>query len=120
MEVTGRGLDFSIPLDAEAFSSRRNYPNIDFELVNKNPFNCLKKPPPLKNCLNGSGLNLSTNPFNDAVEISPSNKRRKELISLDNEDEYCFSHVFTFFLKETKTLKFKFGIMHHLGYMNDS
>lgn len=89
MEVTGRGLDFSIPLDAEAFSSWRNCPNIDFELVNRNPFNCLKKPPALKNCLNGSGLNLSTKSFNDAVELSPSNKRRKELISLDNEDEYC-------------------------------
>ena len=89
-------MDFSIPLDAEAFSSRKNCPNIDFELVNINPFNRLKKPTPLKNCLNGFGLNLSTKPFNDAVDISPSNKRRKELISLENEDEYCFSHVFTF------------------------
>jgi len=90
MKVTGRGLDLSIPVDVEAFSSWRNYTNIDLDIVNLNPFKCLKKPSPLKNCLNGSGLNLSTKPFNDAMEISPINKRRKELIYLDNKDEYCF------------------------------
>eukprot|EP01018_Ginkgo_biloba_P033159 Gb_13174 [translate_table: standard] len=88
MEVTGRDLNFSIPSDAEAFSSWRNCPNMDFDLDNRTPYNCLKKNS-LKNCLNGTGLNLSTKPSNDALELSPCNKRRKDLISLENDDECC-------------------------------
>lgn len=64
MELTGRDLNFSIPLDASDFGSWRNLPSTDFEI---------ERPPVIRNTsasngnhhqpkrlLNGSGLNLST------------------------------------------------------------
>ncbi|CBI30572.3 unnamed protein product, partial [Vitis vinifera] len=64
MELTGRDMNFSIPPEASDFSSWRNLPNTDFELE--------RPPPPVKSnsnshskkLLNGSGLNLSTQPSN--------------------------------------------------------
>ncbi|KAK6942946.1 hypothetical protein RJ641_028323 [Dillenia turbinata] len=97
IELTGRDLDFSIPPEASDFSSWRNLPNTDFELerppasLKNNSNNQSKK------LLNGSGLNLSTQPSNhsngDAMDLSPvSNKRRKDFFTHGNEDD-CFLAV---------------------------
>uniref|UniRef100_A0A5B6YHF7 HSP20-like chaperones superfamily protein n=1 Tax=Davidia involucrata TaxID=16924 RepID=A0A5B6YHF7_DAVIN len=97
VELTGRDLNFSIPTEAIEYSSWRNLPNTDFELE--------RPPPPIKSnsnshskkLLNGSGLNLSTQPSNlsngDSVDLSPvCNKRRKDLFPHGNDDE-CYLTV---------------------------
>ncbi|GMI69780.1 sodium- and lithium-tolerant 1 [Hibiscus trionum] len=84
-ELTGRDINFTIPSEASDFSSWRNLPNTDFELERPVP------PPSIKSVanshskklLNGSGLNLSTQPPNhsngDGMDLSlVSNKRRKD------------------------------------------
>ncbi|KAJ4816798.1 HSP20-like chaperones superfamily protein [Rhynchospora pubera] len=84
-ELTGREVNFLIPLEASDFESWRNLPSTDFEL---------ERPQPLKNTsnsnnkklLNGSGLNLSTHgPTNhnstdgmDTTPICSGSKRRKD------------------------------------------
>lgn len=97
MELTGRDLNFSIPPEASDFSSWRNLPNTDFELD--------RPPPPLKSnlnshskkLLNGSGLNLLTQPLNhsngDGMDLSPvSSKRKKDFFSQGNDDD-CYLAV---------------------------
>lgn len=94
IELTGRDLNFSIPLEASDFGSWRNLPNTEFELE--------RPPPPLKSTsqqqnrktLNGSGLNLSTQPSNhangDGMDLSPvCNKRRKDFFPHGNDDDCC-------------------------------
>ncbi|URE24664.1 SLT1 protein [Musa troglodytarum] len=96
MELTGRDLSFSIPLEAYDFESWRNLPSTDFELE--------RPPPPLKSTshpnsrklLNGSGLNLSTQPSNhaggDCMDLSPVyNKRRKDFFSHGANEDVCMS-----------------------------
>ncbi|XP_051114028.1 uncharacterized protein LOC127239766 [Andrographis paniculata] len=96
-ELTGRDLNFTIPPDASDYSSWRNLPNTEFELerppaaVKGNSHSHSKK------LLNGSVLNLSTQPANhsngDAMELSPvSNKRKKDYFSQGNEDD-CYLPV---------------------------
>ncbi|KAF8369771.1 hypothetical protein HHK36_032207 [Tetracentron sinense] len=93
IELTGRDLNFKIPLEASDFGSWRNLPNTEFEL---------ERPPPLKGnphpnsrkLLNGSGLNLSTQPSNhvngDGMDLSPvCNKRRKDFFPHGNDDDCC-------------------------------
>ncbi|KAA8516443.1 hypothetical protein F0562_016736 [Nyssa sinensis] len=93
MELTGRDLNFSVPLEASNYGSWRNLPNTDFELE--------RPPPPLKSnsnshskkLLNGSGLNLSTQSSNlsngDLMDLSPvCGKRKKDLFPHGNDDEY--------------------------------
>ncbi|GAB4856774.1 sequence orphan Slt1 [Ancistrocladus abbreviatus] len=97
LELTGRELNFTIPPEASGFSSWRNLPNTDFELE--------RPPVPLrsnlnsqpKKLLNGSGLNLSTQPSNtscsEGMELSPvCSKRRKDLFPHGNDDE-CYLAV---------------------------
>ncbi|KAJ4841000.1 hypothetical protein Tsubulata_018693 [Turnera subulata] len=97
VELTGRDLNFSIPPEASDFSSWRNLPNTDFELD--------RPTPPVKNAsnsnskklLNGSGLNLSTQPSSnsngDAMDLSPvSSKRRKDFFPHGNDDD-CYLAV---------------------------
>ncbi|KAF5471671.1 hypothetical protein F2P56_008444 [Juglans regia] len=92
MELTGRDMNLTIPLEASAFSSWRSLPNTDFELE--------RPAPPIKSALNshskkllnGSGLNLSTQPSNhtngDGMDLSPvSNKRRKDFFPHGNDDD---------------------------------
>ncbi|CAF2094944.1 uncharacterized protein LOC103867183 [Brassica rapa] len=89
MELTGRDLNFAIPPEASDFGSWRNLPNTEFELE--------RQPPALKNnnskkLLNGSGLNLSTQPSNgEGTDVSPSShKKRKDMFSNGiNEEESC-------------------------------
>ncbi|KAL2481532.1 HSP20-like chaperones superfamily protein [Abeliophyllum distichum] len=91
-ELTGRDLNFTIPPEASDYGSWRNLPNAEFELE--------KPPPPIKNnptshskkLLNGSVLNLSTQPSNhsngDAMDLSPvSCKRKKDFFSQGNDDD---------------------------------
>lgn len=95
-ELTGRELNFTIPPEASDFSSWRNLPNTDFEL---------ERPPTLKSAsnshskklLNGSVLNLSTQPSNhgncDGMDLSPvSSKRKKDFFSNGNDDD-CYLAV---------------------------
>lgn len=96
MELTGRDLNFTIPPEASDFSSWRNLPNTDFELE--------RPPPPIKSAsnsqskklLNGSGLNLSTQPSSHsngvAMDLSPSSKRKKDFFPHGNDDE-CYLAV---------------------------
>ncbi|KAL6987572.1 sequence orphan Slt1 [Sarracenia purpurea var. burkii] len=94
MELTGRDLNFTIPLEAYEFSSWRNLPNTDFELerpptlaIKSNPIHNPKK------LLNGSGLNLSTQPSNisngEPMDLSPVSKRRKDFFPHGNNDDEC-------------------------------
>ncbi|PKU83123.1 uncharacterized protein LOC110115847 [Dendrobium catenatum] len=90
IELTGRDLNFTIPLEASDFGSWRNLPSMDFEL---------ERPLLLKNSihpnprrpLGGSDLNLSTEPLNhDLMELSPhSNKRKKDLFPQAMDDDCC-------------------------------
>ncbi|KAK4834733.1 hypothetical protein QYF36_027452 [Acer negundo] len=98
IELTGRDLNFTIPTEASDFSSWRNLPNTDFELE--------RPPPPIKSAsnaqskkmLNGSGLNLSTQPMShhsngDGMDLSPvSSKRRKDFFPHGNDDD-CYLAV---------------------------
>ncbi|XP_044500786.1 uncharacterized protein LOC123221880 [Mangifera indica] len=96
MELTGRDLNFTIPTEASDFASWRNLPNTDFELE--------RPPPPIKSAsnlhskklLNGSGLNLSTQPSShsngDGMDLSPvSSKRRKDFFPHGNDDDCCLA-----------------------------
>lgn len=96
-ELTGRDLNFLIPQEASDFSSWRNLPNTEFEL---------ERPPTIRNnlnsqskkLLNGSGLNLSTQPSNhsngdaNVIDLSPvGNKKRKDLFPHGNEEDICLT-----------------------------
>ncbi|NP_001312673.1 uncharacterized LOC107803886 [Nicotiana tabacum] len=91
-ELTGRDVNFTIPPEASDFSSWRNLPNTEFELEWPAP------PIKCKKLLNGSGLNLSTQPSNhsngDAMDLLlPVNgKRKKDFFSNGNEEE-CYLPV---------------------------
>ncbi|KAE8689771.1 putative mediator of RNA polymerase II transcription subunit 37e-like [Hibiscus syriacus] len=93
MELTGRDLNFTIPPEASDFSAWRNLPITDFELeraVIKSVSNSHSK-----KLLNGSGLNLSTQPSShsngdgiNGMDLSlMSNKRRKDFFPHGNEDD---------------------------------
>ncbi|XP_057970884.1 uncharacterized protein LOC131159747 [Malania oleifera] len=97
MELTGRDSSFTIPTEASDFSSWRNLPNTDFELE--------RPPPPLKSnsnshskkLLNGSGLNLSTQPSNhsngDGLDLSPVGSKRKKDFFPHGNDDHCYLAV---------------------------
>ncbi|XP_010259947.1 PREDICTED: uncharacterized protein LOC104599205 [Nelumbo nucifera] len=98
IELTGRDLNFSIPPEASDFGAWRNLPNTDFELE--------RPPPPIKSnphsnprrLLNGSGLNLSTQPSNhvngDGMDLSPvSNKKRKDFFPHGIDDDCCMPTI---------------------------
>ncbi|KAL8208520.1 hypothetical protein R6Q57_007932 [Mikania cordata] len=98
-ELTGRGPNFVIPRVASDFSSWRNLPSTEFELERpltiKNNLN-----PQSKKLLNGSGLNLSTQPSNhnhtngdaNVMNLSPiGSKKRKDLFPHGNEEGICLT-----------------------------
>ncbi|PON88705.1 FYD [Trema orientale] len=97
MELTGRDINFTIPVEASDFGSWRNLHNSEFEID--------RAPPPVKNnmnshqrkLLNGSGLNLATQPSDhgngDGMDLSPvCNKRKKDLFPHGNEDDCCLTN----------------------------
>ncbi|CAL9210043.1 unnamed protein product [Musa hybrid cultivar] len=96
VDLLGRDLNFSIPPEASDFGSWRNLPSTDFELE--------RPPPPLKNTshlnsrklLNGTGLNLSTQPSHaggDCMDFSPKcSKRRKDFFPHGTDEDCCLSN----------------------------
>ncbi|CAL9105063.1 unnamed protein product, partial [Musa textilis] len=92
VELTGRDLNFSIPLEASDFELWRNLTNTEFEL---------ERPPPLKNIshshpkksLNVSSLNLSSqsNHSNgDGMDLCPvCSKRRKDFFPPVMHEDFC-------------------------------
>ncbi|TXG49756.1 hypothetical protein EZV62_025631 [Acer yangbiense] len=99
MELTGRDISFSIPLEASEFGTWRNLPNTEFEL--ERPLAPSKNgitPHPRK-LLNGTSLNLSTQPSDhhsngDGIDLSPGcHKRKKDYFPRgNNDDESCLSN----------------------------
>lgn len=96
VELTGRDVNFSIPLEASDFASWRNLPNTEFEL---------ERAPQLKSngnsqsrkLLNGTGLNLSTQPLEhtngDVMDVSlVCHKRKKDFFRNGNDDDSCLSN----------------------------
>lgn len=96
VELTGRDLNFTVPPDASGFSSWRNLPNTDFEL-DRTPLIKSVSSSQSKKLLNGSGLNLSTQPSNhvngDTMDLSPPNSKRKKELFLNGNDDECFLAV---------------------------
>ncbi|RVX13784.1 hypothetical protein CK203_010246 [Vitis vinifera] len=93
-ELTGRDINFSIPLEASDFSSWRNLPNTEFELERAPPLLKNHTNPHPRKLLNGTSLNLSTQPSNhvngDVLDLSPvCNKRRKDFFPHGNDDDCC-------------------------------
>ncbi|KAL5747790.1 hypothetical protein ACOSP7_024803 [Xanthoceras sorbifolium] len=94
MELTGRDLNFSVPPEASEFCSWRNLPNTEFELERPLPPLKTHPHPHPKKLLNGSGLNLSTQPLSHAngsgTDISHvCNKRKKDLFLQGNDGDCC-------------------------------
>ncbi|KAI8556604.1 hypothetical protein RHMOL_Rhmol05G0266800 [Rhododendron molle] len=97
VELTGRDLNFAIPQEAYEFSSWRNLPNTEFELE-RPPLTIKSNPiPNPKKQLNGSSLNLSTQPSNasngDSMDLSPVSKRRKEFFPNGGDNTECYLAV---------------------------
>ena len=98
VDLTGRDLNFTIPPEASDFSSWRNLPNTDFELERPLPPVKSNTNSHSKKLLNGSGLNLSTQPPSnhsngDGMDLSPvSSKRRKDFFPHGNDDD-CYLAV---------------------------
>ncbi|XP_055807237.1 uncharacterized protein LOC129875988 [Solanum dulcamara] len=96
-ELTGRDVNFTIPPEASDFSTWRNLPNTEFELERPPP--PIKSNPPSnsKKLLNGSGLNLSTQPSNhsngDAMDLLPVNGKRKKDFFSNGTEEECYLQV---------------------------
>ncbi|OIT28208.1 PREDICTED: uncharacterized protein LOC109212941 [Nicotiana attenuata] len=93
IELTGRDLKFSIPPEARDFSSWRNLPNTDFELQRPIPLPKSNSHLPTKKLLNGTSLNLSTQPSNhvnnNGLDLSSDcGKKRKDFFS-HGSDEDC-------------------------------
>lgn len=93
MKLTGRDVNFSIPLEASDFGSWRNLLNTEFELERplqlKDNLN-----PHLKKLLNGSGLNLSTHAPNHITTermdlLRVCNKSKKSFSQRGNDDDCC-------------------------------
>ncbi|XP_059628151.1 uncharacterized protein LOC132270947 [Cornus florida] len=98
-ELTGRDLNFSIPLEASDFGLWRNLPNAEFELERPPPssksYNPNSHP---KRSLNGSSLNLSTQPSNhmngDGMDLlSICNKRKKNIFENGIDDDCCLPNT---------------------------
>lgn len=93
-ELTGRDLNFLLPLEATEFCSWRNLPSTEFEL--ERPLPLLKiatSNSTTKKLLNGSSLNLSNRlPSQDNsgtfdLSSAGSNKRRKDMYGAGNEED---------------------------------
>lgn len=93
MELTGRDLNFTIPLDASDFGSWRNLASAEFDIERPLPLKNGSHPQP-KRTLNGSGLNLSTQ-HSDHMNgegmdlLAVCNKRRKNFFPHGSDDDCC-------------------------------
>ncbi|KAH7678045.1 HSP20-like chaperones domain-containing protein [Dioscorea alata] len=96
MELTGRELNFSIPLEASDFGSWRNLPSTEFELERAAPQlkGAVAQHPHSRKLLNGSGLNLSTQPSNHSIGdgaelLQMCSKRRKDFLPHPMDEDCC-------------------------------
>lgn len=95
MELTGRDINFSIPLEASEFSSWRN--QSEFELERPPPSLKTSRNPHTRKLLNGTGLNLSTQPSDhsngDRMDVSPAcQKRKKDCFQRGSDDDSCITN----------------------------
>lgn len=85
-ELTGRDINFRVPVEASDFCSWRNLHQSEFEVERSNP----------KKIFNGTGLNLSTTSdhgSSDLWDLSVvCNKRKKDLFPHRHEDDCCISN----------------------------
>ncbi|KAG0496108.1 hypothetical protein HPP92_000799 [Vanilla planifolia] len=91
MELTGRELNFSIPIEASDFGSWRNTPTPDFELDRSPSLKCIPHPHPYpKRMLNGSGFMISMQSSNhNSMDLSPQRKKLRKEFSHFTKDEEC-------------------------------
>ncbi|KAJ6845957.1 uncharacterized protein M6B38_280085 [Iris pallida] len=101
MELTGRDINFSIPLEASDFGSWRNVPNTEFELEKPPSLPTLKTSTSHQNQRNGTGLNLLTQPsshsgIGDALDLSPKcrSKRRKDFFTHGMDEDPCLPIIY--------------------------
>eukprot|EP00249_Psilotum_nudum_P018470 c26821_g1_i3 orf=175-1659(+) len=92
VELTGRELNFSIPLDAEAFTAWRSLPSTDFDFnrTNFRNLNGLAKSHPSKRSLgklNSTTLNLSSSLPCSSGSNSSGHKRKEKEFSPQSSDE---------------------------------
>uniref|UniRef100_A0A7N0V6N2 HSP20-like chaperones superfamily protein n=1 Tax=Kalanchoe fedtschenkoi TaxID=63787 RepID=A0A7N0V6N2_KALFE len=91
-ELTGRDINFSIPLEASDFSSWRTLPNTDFELERTPVMKSNGNSQP-KRLFNSSCLNLTTQSSNhsngDKMDLSPPDKRRKDFFPQGGDND-CY------------------------------
>ncbi|KAJ8765849.1 hypothetical protein K2173_020365 [Erythroxylum novogranatense] len=97
VELTGRDINFTIPLEASDFGSWRNLPNTEFELERSQFMMKTNGSSHPRKSLNGTGLNLSTQPSDhnngESIDLSPgSNKRKKDYSPSGNDDE-CLPNI---------------------------
>lgn len=97
VELTGRDLNFSIPTEASEFCSWRNSPNTEFELERPHPLLKNGVNPHPKRLLNGTSLNLSTQPLEHSngnkMDISPvCHKRKKDNFLRAIDGDSCLPH----------------------------
>lgn len=91
MELTGRDVNFSLPPEASEFCSWRNLPSTEFELERPLPPLKSNSNVPAKK-LNGSGLNLSTQPSNhvsNGFDLSATGSKKRKEISTHGNEEDC-------------------------------
>ncbi|KAL8480552.1 hypothetical protein ACS0TY_027188 [Phlomoides rotata] len=80
MELTGRDLNFVVPNEASDYAIWRNLPSTEFELERlAPPMKANNQHSHSKKLLNGSALNLATQPANgDTTDHSPRTHKRKK------------------------------------------
>lgn len=91
MELTARELNFSISIDAEAFTAWRSLPSTDFDFERSSykEFGSTRKHSYKKSLgkLNGTTLNLSSKlPSTDGTNSHVEKKRRKEISPVSSEE----------------------------------
>ncbi|KAJ7975823.1 HSP20-like chaperones superfamily protein [Quillaja saponaria] len=97
VELTGRDMNFSIPLGASDFGSWRNLQTMEFEIERPHPHSKTIIGSQQRKVLNGPSLNLSThssdNSNGDGMDFCPiSNKRKKDFIPHGSDDDCCLTN----------------------------
>ncbi|KAJ7971293.1 HSP20-like chaperones superfamily protein [Quillaja saponaria] len=96
MELTGRDINFPIPLEASDFGSWRNLQSTEFE-IERPPHSKTIISSQQKKVLNGTSLNLSThssdNSNGDGLDFCPIiKKQKKDFFPRGSDDDCCLTH----------------------------